>query len=131
MSADEKLVTAWVLLALVYGGGRERASIDSIISAGDYLNHAILSYEEINEGLAYLLRRGMIARVGKEYQLEGEIANRYDQLKSRRVSLYWKETDAIICEWVELQKRAHSSVKPIRKHDYERAVRSYLKRNGI
>jgi hypothetical protein len=48
--------TTWVLLAVIFGGGENGASIDSIISAADYVNQAILKYEEYRDGIKYLYR---------------------------------------------------------------------------
>lgn len=56
---------AWVLLAILYAGRARAASLREIIAAADFINHAILTYEELAGGLARLSRAGTIRRQGE------------------------------------------------------------------
>lgn len=54
-SADD-----WVLLAVAAAGQRRPAGLRDIVSCGDYLNHSVFSFDEMQGGLARLLRAGLI-----------------------------------------------------------------------
>ena len=42
---------AWILLATVYAAGKESASLDEVIGAADYIQHAIVTFEEMEGAL--------------------------------------------------------------------------------
>ncbi|HZE96920.1 MAG TPA: hypothetical protein VE981_07830 [Planctomycetota bacterium] len=50
----------WVLLAVLHAGGGKAAGLEAILSAGDWINHAIFNYGEVRGGLARLLRAGLV-----------------------------------------------------------------------
>lgn len=59
---------AWLLASIIDGGQRNGADIRSIISSGDYLNHAIFNFEELYDGLRRLIAEGFIKeKKGKFY----------------------------------------------------------------
>lgn len=47
---------SWLLLSLIYAG--EPSTLDHLRAVGDYINHAIFTDEELDGGLARLLRAG-------------------------------------------------------------------------
>jgi hypothetical protein len=50
----------WVLLAVAAAGHGRSAGLRDLVSCGDYINHAIFTFEELRGGLAHLLRAGLI-----------------------------------------------------------------------
>ncbi len=50
----------WILLAVIYAGGGEAASLEAVVAAADYINHAILTVEEMQGALARLTAKGYI-----------------------------------------------------------------------
>lgn len=65
MSSD-----AWLLLAILYseGAAENGASLSSIISTADYINHAILTYDELRDGLLRLQANACIAEQAGQYR---------------------------------------------------------------
>jgi hypothetical protein len=51
---------AWLLLAVYYAKDRARACLSAIIAAADYINHAVMNYEELASGLIRLEHAGLI-----------------------------------------------------------------------
>ena len=45
---------AWVLLASIYTGREKPASLEEVIAAADFINHAIVTFEEMEGALARL-----------------------------------------------------------------------------
>ena len=58
---DLKYLYSWLLLAVYYSLSIfNKTDLFRIISAGDMLNHAIFSFEEINEGLKFLVKNDFL-----------------------------------------------------------------------
>jgi hypothetical protein len=56
---------AWLLLAIKYAQEKDAgASVDAIVKAGDFINHAIFTDEELNEGLKRLKSAGYLLEIG-------------------------------------------------------------------
>lgn len=51
---------AWLLLSIYYAQSHEHSCLSSIIAAADYINHAVMNYEELTSGLVRLESSGMI-----------------------------------------------------------------------
>jgi hypothetical protein len=49
-----------VLLAVAYAGGKQGAALGMVIGTADYINHAILTYEEASSSLARLVELTLI-----------------------------------------------------------------------
>lgn len=50
---------AWLLLAILYCG-RAGGDLRSILATADYLNHSVMTYEELNGGLTRLIAAGYV-----------------------------------------------------------------------
>ncbi len=51
---------AWLLQAIYYASRVEPARLSLVIGAADFINHAIMMYEELSCGLARLDREGLV-----------------------------------------------------------------------
>ncbi len=132
MRINENPHAAWVLMAIVFGAGEKQASLDSIISAADYVNHAIIKYDEINEGIIFLLRKEIISREEAGYKLSKQVMKRYNSIKSNSVGKYWKVTEDIIMESESRQDVPLPLLsQEIKKIDYEKTIHNYLERNKV
>jgi hypothetical protein len=62
---------AWLLLSIAWAsrGGTAAAALDEVIAAGDALNHAIFTFEEVDGGVARLSVADLIAVVDQRVQL--------------------------------------------------------------
>lgn len=45
---------AWILLSVIYAGIEQAASLSRVIATADFINHAIVTFEEMEEALARL-----------------------------------------------------------------------------
>ena len=61
MSEEHLDSDAWILLAIIYASREEPAALDGVIAAADYINHAIVVFEEMEGALARLSTGGYIA----------------------------------------------------------------------
>lgn len=52
----------WLLLAIIIGGGGRAASFERIVAAGDMVNHAVFTHEELKYGLFRLLDQQLITQ---------------------------------------------------------------------
>lgn len=50
----------WLLLAIYYARNRVLTCLAAIIAAADYINHAVMNYEELGSGMIRLERAGLI-----------------------------------------------------------------------
>lgn len=62
-----KAADAWVLLAIVYAGRDGGAALSEVIGAADYINHAILTYGEIQNALFKLTSDGFVREEGGRF----------------------------------------------------------------
>ena len=60
---------AWVFLAVALAGNGDWAALDAVIAAGDGIEHAIFSWEELDGGLSRLCRGGLVELGPKGYRL--------------------------------------------------------------
>ena len=117
----------WVLLAIIYGGGTRGATLTDIISAGDYINHAILRYEELRDGLARLLAAGVIVeRDGCYYPTPEALAAYRQPIHPRRfISTEWDALE----QWLASRLRdTPVAEQSITRSAYARSVRVYRER---
>ena len=66
---------AWLLLSLIYSG--EPADRDRLRAIGDFINHAILTDEELDGGLARLQREGHVIANGNKYSPSAAVSAWY------------------------------------------------------
>jgi len=59
----------WLLASIEFSGGKEGATIRDIIGAGDYINHAIFTEKEFEEGLCRLTEGGWIREIGGRFSV--------------------------------------------------------------
>jgi hypothetical protein len=58
---------AWVLLAIVYAGRDGGADLSAIVGAGDYINHAIFTFGELQNALFKLTSDGFVREDGGRF----------------------------------------------------------------
>ena len=64
MSPSYQWSDAWILLATVYMGKQRPALLTDVIAAADYINHAVVTFEEMEGALARLTAGGFIVDRG-------------------------------------------------------------------
>ena len=122
---------AWVLTAFtVIRRHPEGHGIKSIISAADYINHAIIKYEELNNGLGRLIDAGYVISNGGLFKLATELEEAL--LKTGRrppVKKIWDAFDKLL--GVSLgsspESQATQVLKPVfSREEYQAALEAYL-----
>ena len=75
---------AWLLLAIIYAGGA--ATLEKIIGAGDYINHAVFNADELESGLARLTAGKFIREKNKTFYVTLKVRRAYAKTTSPRRS---------------------------------------------
>jgi hypothetical protein len=125
MSSD-----AWVLLSILYSENETEsgASLSAIISTADYINHAILMYEELNGSLIRLRAAGHIEEHEGKYRATENTRSAYLKFtKSRRA--VWKDFKDVE-QYLNASAHVEQDALPsaIERAEYEAAVKAYLQR---
>lgn len=79
---------AWVLAAVTMGGGEQGAGLMEIIEAGDVINRAIFTRQQLRCGLARLLFDDHVRREGERFALSGITRIAWQQEKARLITSY-------------------------------------------
>lgn len=74
---------AWVLLAIILSGRERGADIADIISTADYINHAILCYEELDGALMRLTLGDYIFEENARFYPSSKIMEQYEKSAKR------------------------------------------------
>jgi|GEM_PF-2630603 hypothetical protein len=75
----------WILHTIAYASAHKPASLQDIITVGDFLEHAIFNYGELQNGLHNLFQAGYISQVDKCYVLTEFGKNKLIHIKKRTV----------------------------------------------
>lgn len=74
---------AWILLAIILSGGDRGADIADLISTADYINHAILCYEELDGALMRLILGNYIFEQNARFYPSVKILERTEEMPPR------------------------------------------------
>jgi hypothetical protein len=122
--------SVWVLMAVIYGGGENGAGVDSIVSAADYVNHAIINYTEYQEGINFLIRKGIISWKPNGFQLTDGIVKEIRRIKSKGIRKYWVFCERVCEEGSNTPDVASGNPDfTASREEFEEVVRNYLRRN--
>ncbi len=126
----------WLLQAIYYASRVEPARLSLVIGAADFINHAIMMYEELSGGLARLDREGLVVVDTGRWELScSEMALAY--IRSREQLRHVHDLGREIERWLEAapyarKKPAHSPSDDLHypglsKETFDAAVDEYLK----
>ena len=79
---------AWVLAAVAVGGGLKGCALKDVIAAGDLVNRALLSGDELRASLPKLMSRGYVTQGGGYYVIAGEARQAVEQLLEQGASSF-------------------------------------------
>jgi hypothetical protein len=79
---------AWLMLAIALTDNGEGAALSTIIGAGDYINHSILTGPEIRHGLEFFIRAGYVIEKGGGFKLSGEAKRFWQEYRKTHKSIY-------------------------------------------
>lgn len=75
---------AWVLLAIIYAGKGKPASLAAVVAAADYIQHAVLVFEEMEGALARLTESGYVVFADGCLTPTDEVFAHYKSISSPR-----------------------------------------------
>jgi hypothetical protein len=119
----------WLLVTLWFAGPvtrRDPAAWRHVVATADWINHAILSYEEASAGVRSLARRGLLVERANGVLVLSPAARKgfaaaYGTRKRMGVFKLWDVADAVIAR----QKPRASTVRGPTRAVYRRALQSY------
>ncbi len=115
---------AWILASVLQGG----RDLRSIIATGDFLNHAIFTLPELNDGLGRLGSAGLIEQHDNQFHPTEAASRCYNRPKVRRAAPF-NQINEILEELKSLAESGcagtPSQFAPIRQAEYDEAVRAY------
>lgn len=79
---------AWLLLAIIIAAGDEVATLDKIVGAGDFVNHAIFTNDEIESGLYRLTRAGYIQEVEGNFRPTEIALRQYKKTSEKKRAVF-------------------------------------------
>jgi hypothetical protein len=79
---------AWVLAAVAVGGGLKGCVLKDVIAAGDLVNRALLSGDELRASLPKLISRGYVTQGGGYYVIAGPARQAVEQLLEQGASSF-------------------------------------------
>lgn len=87
---------AWLLLAILYAS-REAggASLEQVTTAGDYINHAIFTEDELEGGLSRLSAGGFIKRESGLFSITDKVLQAYEKTHTPRRYVYKELEDMV------------------------------------
>lgn len=108
----------WLLQAIGMAGQTAPASLSDIIAAGDYINHAIFTWEELQTVLSRLLAAKLIETQGTGLMLSQAFADEYDRLPNG-------EALQSYLQQLPVTQTKNLVNVPVTQTDFEAAVREY------
>ena len=124
---------AWVLLAIVYAGRDGGASLAGIVGVADFIDHAILTYAELQNALFKLTSDGFIRDEGGRFFPSAATLDFYDRAPRKRRAIL-VELDGLARfldaePWTPGpdQFRQEFTYPGVTREAFESAVQEYLK----
>lgn len=85
---------AWLLLAIIFAAGKGEASLEQIVAAGDAINHAIFTDDEMESGLYRLSSGGFIEEVNDHFRPSNLTLEKYREISQKRKA-WMKQMDLL------------------------------------
>ena len=79
---------AWLLLSIIYASKQKAASLAEIIACGDFANHTIFTWEELQGGIFRLINFGYVIEQGDKYKVSCNITNAYNKFAKKNKSVF-------------------------------------------
>lgn len=88
---NEKRKIAWIFLAIAMASETEPADFKGISMIADGINHAVPTNRELQNAISWLMNKGLINKIGKNYTLtkKGKEDYTYAQLETKTLLKIW------------------------------------------
>jgi hypothetical protein len=119
---------AWVMLSLLLGQVETGLTLRDLIATADYVNHAVLTYDELADSLQHLRQAGYVVKQADRYCATSVIRSYYTQVTRPRRSLDkdWQAVEHFLHTTAVTQT---ASARRLSRAAYDKAVRAYLADN--
>ncbi len=109
-------------------------SVENIIAAADYINHAVMTFEEFGGGLRNLKQAGLLQQIGQELKLARKATELFQKFEIKGI---YEQAELVRRELgVEAPSKDHRPQEQlagpyldISRERYDSAAESYLRRN--
>ena len=119
----------WLLQSIIWAFKNGKGDLTAIIGYADALNHAILNWEEVRDGLSKLAKGGFVKQDGGNFLPLEKALKVYDQTINENVSPYDQR-----CLMLKILNRSLEQVDSVSgnftgcsKDAFEKALRAYVK----
>jgi hypothetical protein len=119
---------AWVLYA-IFACRNDAASIAEIIARADMINHAILTYDEFNASVNFLLKLGAIGEKDKKLFVDKNFKDWFEARYKNKKRVYLHTALRDTEKYLESLSVQTCEIEPskITKIDFENGVKEYIK----
>ncbi len=125
----------WVLMSILYGGGENGAELAGIISASDYINHAVISFTELQAGLNRLHSLGVIRKKDSRIYFTASFWKQIAEIEARTRSLHkkWRGIEAVLAGFSGKADRHGAPCEKIffSEEEVQQSIEEYLIRNQV
>lgn len=91
----EEQTRSWIFLATVLATNSKPSDINGISMIADGINHAIPTQKELQSSISWLMKRNLIVKLGKHYDLteEGKIEYKIASIITDKIFTIWKNLE--------------------------------------
>lgn len=123
----------WVLLSVFHSEEKSNgAELSKIISYADYVNRAIITYEELINGLSRMSAIGLVIQKENRFQTSAKFKSWYEKKFQGKKRIYYSTEQKEILKYLQT-KPDSANLNPagsitLSKEDYQLAVKAYTDR---
>ncbi|HEU0143522.1 MAG TPA: hypothetical protein VFQ47_01935 [Nitrososphaera sp.] len=126
---------AWLLLSIIYAGKPSGATLEKIIAAGDFINHAIFNPDELASGFARLKSGGYIKEKRGIFSATEKVMRAYSKTTSPRRAVHkeLEDIEILIGAASSASEQPHSNnlkYAGFSEEAYAEAVKRYIEGFG-
>ena len=96
-NSQEERTISWIYLAVSMASETEPTDFSGISMIADGINHAIPTHKEMQTSISWLLKNGLVSKVGKKYILTSKGKSDYKMAS--------EETNTLLKIWDNLEQR--------------------------
>ncbi|OGS22173.1 MAG: hypothetical protein A2252_04185 [Elusimicrobia bacterium RIFOXYA2_FULL_39_19] len=121
------LSDAWLLLSIMLSVKEETVSLKNVIAAGDFIQHAIITRDEINSGICKLQSDGFIGYKNKIFVLTQKTKDAFKLNKRSKILSDLEKVYSKLLKNNESPLCCNSYKDQVSLEEYNFAVQDYLK----
>ncbi len=97
-NSEEERTISWIYLAVSIASQTEPTDFNGISMIADGINHAVPTHKEMQTSISWLLRNGLVSKVGKKYTLtsKGKVDYKIASEETNTLLKIWDNLEHII-----------------------------------